>query len=106
MHRARYAFLVIGVMLMVLGVALITGCAGHQPIPLEPKIVTKEVKVEVPVPCKALVQLGPDPVYPDTAEAISNAPGIGELAALYAKGRIIRMQRLAEYATAKAACIF
>lgn len=87
-------------------VALLAGCAHHQAPPPEPVVRTVEVKVAVPVPCPALVALGEEPSYPDTDAAIAAAGTIGELAALYAKGRVMRAQRLLEYSVAKASCIF
>jgi hypothetical protein len=84
----------------------LTGCAtptGPRP---EPEVRTVEVKVTVPVPCKALEQLGPEPAYADTDAAIAAATDIGTLAKLYAKGRLQRVQRLAEYVVAKASCSF
>lgn len=89
----------------ILALILLAGCAGRQPV-LEPEIRTVEVKVAQPVPCPALERLGPEPGYPDTSDAIAKAETIGDLAALYAAGRILRIQRLAEYSAAKAGCIF
>lgn len=91
---------------------ILQGCAA-KPAPLEPAIRTVTVKEAVPVPCKALQALGDEPAYADTDEAIAKAaalPDVGEraavLAKLYAKGRLQRMQRLAEYSVARASCIF
>lgn len=83
----------------------LAGCAAKQERP-QPVIQTVETKVAVPVPCPALAALGDEPSYPDTDEAIASAATIGELAALYAKGRVMRIQRLAEYAATKATCVF
>jgi hypothetical protein len=82
------------------------GCKTVPSKPLEASVRTVEVKVAVPVPCRALETLGPEPAYPDTDAAIAAATGIGQLAALYAKGRAMRVQRLLEYSVAKAACTF
>lgn len=82
------------------------GCASTPSKPLEPSIRTVEVKVAVPVPCPALTELGEEPSYPDTDEAIAKAATIGQLAALYAKGRAMRVQRLLEYSVARASCVF
>lgn len=83
------------------------GCSSGRPqtVP-EPIVERVEVKVPTPVPCPALSRLGPEPAYPDTDEAIAKATSLGELAALYAMGRLKRVQRLAEYAAAKGACVF
>ena len=87
--------------------ALALSACAHAPTPpLEPQIRTVEVKVPTPVPCPALERLGPEPAYPDTDAAIAAAGTIGDLAALYAAGRKLRVQRLAEYFAAKASCIF
>lgn len=91
-------------LITLLGVVALAACAPT-PRP-EPQIVTKEVKVQVPVPCAALADLGPEPIYADTEEALAGAPNIAELAKLYAKGRIQRIKRLAEYGAVKASCVF
>lgn len=93
--------------IVVLSAALaLAGCKTPPPVDLVPSIRTVETKVAVPVPCPALAALGEEPSYPDTDEAIAAAATIGALAALYAKGRVMRVQRLAEYAVAKAGCQF
>lgn len=86
--------------------AAVAGCSGRPQSSPEPIVRTVEVKVATPVPCKALEALGPEPAYPDTDDAIAGATSIGQLAALYAKGRAMRAQRLLEYSVAKAGCIF
>lgn len=94
---------------MLAGVALCAlagACATAPQVPLEPSLRSVEVKVAVPVACPALKALGEEPSYPDTDAAIAASETIGQLAALYAKGRAMRAQRLAEYAVAKAGCIF
>lgn len=98
--------------IIVLALAL-SGCASMPVNKPQPEIQTVTVNKEVPVPCKALEQLGPEPVYADTDAAINAAaalPDVGEraaaLAKLYAKGRLQRVQRLSEYAVAKASCLF
>lgn len=89
----------------IAALALLSACGGTTPRP-EPEIRTVEVKVKTPVPCPALQQLGPEPAYADTDEAITAAQDIGTLAKLYAKGRLQRTQRLKEYVVAKASCLF
>lgn len=86
--------------------ALLSACAHAPATPPEPSVRVVETKVAVPVPCPALIALGGEPEYPDTDEAIAAEGTIGGLAALYAKGRVKRIQRLAEYAIAKATCVF
>lgn len=88
--------------LTVLGLG---ACAGPQTA-LQPNIHTVEVKVPTPMPCPALERLGPEPAYPDSDAVIAAAGTIGDLAALYAAGRKLRVQRLLEYSVAKASCIF
>jgi hypothetical protein len=87
------------------GALLLAACATPQTVP-EPAVRTVTVKVATPVTCPALTALGPEPTYPDTDEALNAATSIGQLAALYSKGRLARVQRLAEYVTARASCIF
>lgn len=82
---------------------LAAGCAGTRP---EPPVRVEQVLVPQPVPCPALAQLGPEPNYPDTDEAIASAPSIGVLAQLYRAGRLLRTQRLAEFYAAATACNF
>lgn len=83
----------------------LAACHGR-PEPQIPAIRVVETKVAVPVPCPALEALGDEPAYPDSDEAVSKATSLGELAALYAMGRLKRIQRLAEYTAAKGACVF
>lgn len=85
--------------------ALAMGGCKHGPEPVEPSITVQAVRVQVPVPCPALALLGPEPEYPDTAAALASAT-IGQAAALYAQGRLMRAQRLAEYIAARTACVF
>lgn len=92
-------------LIVLLPCALLAACASNLPPP-EPTVRTVTVKEAVPVPCPALAALGAEPTYPDTPEAIDKAGNIGALAALYAKGRALRIQRLLEYGVAKAACSF
>ena len=91
----------------LLACTLLAACGGKvaKPLPV-PRIEVVETKVTVPVPCPALAALGPEPTYPDTDEAIAAASTVGQLSKLYVKGRLLRAQRLAEYAVARAACTF
>jgi len=91
---------------VLLCVVALAACASTPQARPEPEVRTVEVKVATPVPCKALANLGPEPVYADTDAAIAAASDIGSLAKLYAKGRLQRVQRLAEYSVAKASCLF
>lgn len=92
--------------MLALGLAAMLGACSHAQTRPEPKVQLVEVKVATPVPCPALTSLGPEPAYPDSDEALAAATGIGPLAKLYATGRKMRAQRLAEYAVARAACTF
>lgn len=93
--------------LFTAGLALTLAACAHAPTePPVPAVRVVETKVAVPVPCPALEALGPEPAYPDTDDAIAAAEGIGELAALYKKGRLMRVQRLLLYTVAKSSCIF
>lgn len=85
---------------------LATGCGHMQVEPPAVPVQTITVKEQVPVPCKALVDLGPEPDYPDTDAAIKAAPNVAERARLYATGRAMRVERLAKYAAAKISCVF
>jgi hypothetical protein len=68
----------------------------------EPRIVTQEVKVPVPVPCKP--NLGPEPAYADTEEALKAAPGLYERVQLLLAGRLQRIARDREKDAALKAC--
>lgn len=76
-----------------------TGDVDPQPI-----VKTVEVKVPVAVPCKALEQLGVEPFYPDTNKALQGTADIFEQVRLLMAGRLMRIQRLDEYVTARADC--
>jgi hypothetical protein len=92
--------------LMVVFFALVvvwalTGCVTTQPTP---RIQTVEVKVAVPVECKALSDLGVTPEFPDTTDALSSAPDLFERVKLLVQGRLLRIARLAQFEAAKASC--
>lgn len=86
----------------VLLVLLLAGCAAQAPP--EPIIITKEVKVAVPVQCSALESIGAEPDYPDTDQALAAAPNLFERVKLLLQGRIMRADRLAQYHVAKVTC--
>lgn len=81
---------------LFLAALLLGGCATTKQ-DKEPVVVTQEVKVPVPVPCTALAQLGAEPPYADTDEALKAAPDIFTRVQLLLMGRLQRVQRLAEY---------
>lgn len=76
----------------------LAACA-HAP---EPRIVTREVKVPVAVPCA--VDPGPDPAFSDTPEALRAALDIYELVRLLLAGRLQRDARIVELKAASAGC--
>lgn len=86
-------------MAVSLGACKTTGDVDPQPV-----VKTVEVKVPVTVPCKALEQLGVEPIYPDTNKALQGATDIFEQVRLLMAGRLMRIQRLDEYVTARADC--
>lgn len=93
--------------LLALGAAaLAAGCAHDRVERPVPEVRTVEVVVQQPIPCPALAQLGPEPLYPDTDDAIRAAVNMAERAYLYVVGREMRSQRLSEYQAAAAACNF
>lgn len=86
--------------LAILAAALVlTGCATTAP---EPRIETRIVEVPVAVSCR--VEIGPDPVYPDSDEALRAAPNTFERVKLLVAGRLLRIAREAELKAALKAC--
>jgi hypothetical protein len=59
-------------------------CAACATVP-EPRILTREVKVMVPVPCA--VAPPAKPTYADTPEAVRGAPNLAERLKLFLAGR-------------------
>lgn len=92
--------------LLACATTLAGGCATTPSEPSEPQVRTVTVYVPQPVPCPALAQLGEEPEYPDTDEAIRAAENMAELALMYATGRKLRVQRLKEYEATAVACNF
>jgi hypothetical protein len=80
--------------------ALLASCAGGPPP--EPRIVVKEVRIPVPVPCAA--DPGPAPAYPDSAQALRAAPDLFARAQLLLAGRALREADLAAARAALKAC--
>jgi len=81
-----------------LSLTLLAGCATHG----ERRVDIQIVKVPTPVACAP--DLGSEPAYPDTPEALSAAPDIFERVKLLLEGRIQRQQRLAVLGAALNAC--
>jgi len=84
--------------LAILSALLLVSCATTS----EPRYVTKEVKVPVPVACA--VSPGPDPMYPDSDEALKAAPNVLERVKLLAAGRLLRIAREMELKAAVKGC--
>lgn len=76
---------------LILSALLLTGCnSTPKPAP-EPIVQIVEVKVPVAVPCDP--DIGPEPAYVDTPEAIAAAPDIFARAVLLVAGRVQRIAR-------------
>jgi hypothetical protein len=69
----------------------------------EPRVVTKEVRVPVPVSCVPKDLKAP-PSYPDTDEALTALPDAAARYLLMAAGRGLRMQRASEVEPVITAC--
>lgn len=84
----------------IIAVALVlTGCATTA---AEPRIEVRTVEVPVTVSCK--VEIGPDPAYPDSDEALRAAPNTFERVKLLVAGRLLRIAREREISAALKAC--
>ena len=79
---------------------LLASCAGGPPP--ESRIVVKEVRIAVPVPCAA--DPGPAPTYPDSPEALRAAPDLFARVQLLLAGRALREADLAAARAALKAC--
>lgn len=102
MNDEQRGFAIVVIVLLLL--ILLTGCATTQSPPPEPVIRTVEVKVPVPQPCKALDELGAEPSYPDTDDAVRGAPDLFERVKLLLQGRLLRQARLGQYKAARSSC--
>jgi hypothetical protein len=69
---------------------LLAACAS----PRERAVSTVEVRVPVAIPCDP--KAGPAPAYPDTDQALKEAPGLFERVRLLLAGRELRRAREAE----------
>jgi hypothetical protein len=88
-------------LILVLG---LTGCGTKPLVRPEPIIQTVEVKTPVIIPCDGLKAIGPDPVYPDTADAIKAAEDLFTRVKLLLSGREFRITREQAYKDALKAC--
>ena len=76
---------------LIAAVLLLASCnSAPKPTP-EPVVVFKEVRVPVAVPCNP--DIGPEPAYVDTPEAIAMAPDIYARTVLLVAGRLQRIAR-------------
>lgn len=78
----------------------LAGCAGGPP--LDPKIVTQVVDHPVPVRCAP--NIGPEPAYPDTDDALRSAPDLFTRVKLLVAGRGMRIARDVQKSAALAGC--
>ena len=87
--------------LILVCAALLAGCATTTPP--DPKVVVKFVNIPTPVPCAP--DLGPDPAYADTPQALTKAQAdIYQQVKLLLQGRLQRDYRLTELSAAMKAC--
>lgn len=87
-----------------LAISVVAGCASLAACATapEPRIVTKEVRVPVPVACAS--KPGPDPAFSDTNEALRAAGDLFEQVRLLLAGRAQRDARLTELKASVAGC--
>ena len=80
---------------------LLASCATND----APEPVIRTVTVQVPVAVSCVPEnLGPAPVYPDTPQALADAPDAAARFAIIAAGRLLRIQRAAEVEPVIAGC--
>jgi hypothetical protein len=76
---------------LILSALLMAGCTPMPKPAPEPVVVFKEVKVPVAIACDP--DIGPEPAYVDTPEAITAAPDIFARTVLLLAGRAQRIAR-------------
>ena len=86
---------------LLIACLLALGACAPRPAP-EPIVRTVEVRVPVPVPCRP--DVGPEPVYADSPEALAAAPDVFEAMKLRIAGRDQRRGREAVLSAALAGC--
>lgn len=86
---------------LVIGFCLILALSGCVTAG-EHQVDVKLVNVPTPIPCTP--DVGSEPAYPDTPEALNAATDIFERVKLLLEGRIKRQQRLAVLNAAVSAC--
>lgn len=84
---------------LILAAVFLTACASTPPRTI---ITTVPVNVAVPVRCNPMI--GPQPMYPDTTDALRSAPDIFERVKLILAGRDLRDAREIELSKALAGC--
>lgn len=89
------------VLIAACAAVLVASCATARPEP-EPVVQTVEVLVPVPTPCR--VDIGSEPVFADSDEALSTAPDVFEAMKLRIVGRFQRIAWSAVQAAALAGC--
>lgn len=87
---------------LILSALLLASCGTNAKPAPEPVVQIVEVKVPVAVTCDP--DIGPDPAYVDTAEAIAAAPDIFARTVLLLAGRIQRISRDEVKSAALAEC--
>jgi hypothetical protein len=80
--------------------ALLAGCASAPPAPAPLQVRT----VEAPIPVRCRPDLGPEPDYPDTDQALRAAPDLFARVRLLLAGRLLRIARDQQKSAALAAC--
>ena len=76
---------------LILSALLLASCGTNAKPAPEPVVVFKEVKVPVAIACDP--DIGPEPAYVDTPEAIAAAPDIFARTVLLVAGRVQRIAR-------------
>ncbi|WP_426024664.1 hypothetical protein [Brevundimonas sp. PWP3-1b1] len=76
---------------LILSALLLASCNSTPKVTPEPVVQIVEVKVPVAIPCDP--DIGPEPAYVDTPEAIAMAPDIFARTVLLLAGRVQRIAR-------------
>ena len=76
---------------LIVAALLLASCGSTPKVTPEPVVQIVEVKVPVAIPCDP--DIGPEPAYVDTPEAIALAPDIFARTVLLVAGRVQRIAR-------------
>ncbi|MFS0710392.1 hypothetical protein [Brevundimonas phoenicis] len=76
---------------LIVAALLLASCGSTPKVTPEPVVQIVEVKVPVAIPCDP--DIGPEPAYVDTPEAIALAPDIFARTVLLVAGRLQRIAR-------------